>query len=300
MRPCCLHRRLRRDQHRRRRVADLRGNSGRDPAALRQRLEAGHLLQRRLARALVDLEVADGLDLALEASLRDGGARAIVGGECELLHVLATDVPLLGDHLGRPELADLLVAVALLPTGRLGERSREAVLLADDHRGRDRDGAHVLDAAGDHEVLGAGHDALGREVHGLLRGPALTVDGHARHVVGQPGDQPGRAGDVAGLRPDRVAATEDHVVYRASVDAGTPHQGAQRVRGQVGGVHLGQCTSALADGGTDRVDDECLVGRASHGRSRLGGCAGTGRRCRRARACRRGGTTAPPPTRCRG
>ena len=40
------------------------------------------------------------------------------------------------------------------------------------------------------------------------------------HVVGQPGDQPRRARDVAGLRADRVAAAHDHVVDGARVDAG--------------------------------------------------------------------------------
>ena len=87
---------------------------------------------------------------------------------------------------------------------------------------------HVLQAAGDDEVLGAGHDALRGEVHGLLRGAALPVDGHAGHVVGQPGDQPGGAGDVAGLRADGVAAAHDHVVDGARVDAGALDEGLER------------------------------------------------------------------------
>ncbi len=93
---------------------------------------------------------------------RSRSRRALVGGQRELLHLLAADVPLLGDHLGGAELADLLVAVPRLPAGRLGERRGEAVLLADQHRRRDRDGAHVLHAAGDDEVLGAGHARPGR------------------------------------------------------------------------------------------------------------------------------------------
>ena len=47
----------------------------------------------------------------------------------ELLHVLAGDVPLLGDHLGAAELRDLLVAVARHPARRPGERVGEAELL---------------------------------------------------------------------------------------------------------------------------------------------------------------------------
>ena len=55
---------------------------------------------------------------------------------------------------------------------------------------------------------------------------ALPVDGHAGHVVGQPGDQPGGPGDVAGLRADGVAAAEDDVVDRARVDVGAVEQAA--------------------------------------------------------------------------
>ena len=42
----------------------------------------------------------------------------------------------------------------------------------------------VLDAAGHHHVTGARHHGLGREVHRLLRRPALAIDGGAGHVVG--------------------------------------------------------------------------------------------------------------------
>ena len=79
----------------------------------------------------------------LEAALVDGLDGAAVALEGEGLHVLAGDVPLLGDHLGRAELADLLVAVALDPARRLGERVGEAELLADEHR-RARSGSALM------------------------------------------------------------------------------------------------------------------------------------------------------------
>ena len=118
------------------------------------------------------------------------------------------------------ELADLLVAVAGDPAGGGAERVGEAELLADDHRRRDRDLRHVLHAAGDDEVLGAAHDALGGEVHGLLRRAALAVDGGAGHVLGEPGHEPRGAGDVAGLAADGVDAAEHDVLDGARVDAG--------------------------------------------------------------------------------
>jgi hypothetical protein len=58
-------------------------------------------------------------------------------------------------------------------------------------RERAQDGvlAHVLHAARDHQVGGAGHDSLRREHDGLLAGPALPVGGQAGHVLGQARDQ---------------------------------------------------------------------------------------------------------------
>ena len=92
-------------------------------------------------------------------------------------------------------------------------------------------------------------------MHGLLGRAALAVDRHAGHVVGQPGDQPRRARDVAGLRADRVAAADDHVVDGARVDAGALDQRREHVGAEVGGVHRGQRAAALADRGADGVDD---------------------------------------------
>ena len=238
-----------------------RGDGGGDPAARGQRLEAGHLLQRGLARALVGVEArpvrqGDRLDLVARTGPRRSRpapgrarpARTPPSPRGEMSHFSAII------SAERNWLTSWSPYRAQ-PAGRLRERRREAVLLADQHRGGDRDRAHVLHAAGDDEVLGAGHHALRGEVHRLLRRAALPVDGHAGHVVGQPGHQPRRAGDVAGLRADRVAAAEDHVVDGARVDAGTAHQRGQRVRGEVGGVHRGERAAALADRGADGVDD---------------------------------------------
>ena len=201
-------------------------------------LQPGHLLQRRVARALVGVEARRRGTISC---LNRPSSMAVRARVCEARAnssiSLAADVPLLGDHLRAAELGDLLVAVPLQPAGRLGERRGEAVLLGDQHRRRDRDGGHVLQSAGDDEVLGAGHDALGGEVHGLLRRAALPVDGHARDVVGQAGHQPRRPRDVAGLRADRVAAAHHHVVDRARVDAGALDQRGQHVRAEVRGVH---------------------------------------------------------------
>ncbi len=81
------------------------------------------------------------------------------------------------------ELADLLIAVAREPARRRAERIGEAVVLAGQHRAGDRNQVEVLHAAGDDQILRAAHHALRGEVHGLLRGAALAIDGDARHVL---------------------------------------------------------------------------------------------------------------------
>src|SRR5699024_4217331 len=119
---------------------------------------------------------------------------------------------------------------------------------------------------------------LGAEVHGLLAGAALAVDGGAGHVQGHAGGQPRGAADVAGLGADGVDAAEDHVVDDLGVDAGALDDGPDDVRPQVGRVLAGQASATLADGRADVVE---TVGVAAgdgvgHGASGLlggGGCS---------------------------
>ena len=226
-------------------------------------LSAGHLLQRRVARALVGDEAVDRDDLVLEVAGADRRLRALVAGQRVLLHLLAGDVPLLGDQLRTAELRDLLVAVAVQPAlGLVGGRG-EPELLADDHRRRDRDLAHVLHAAGHDQIGGAGHDRLCAKGNGLLAGTALPVDGDTGHLFGIAGGQPRQPGDVAGLRSDGVDAAGDHVVDRAGVDVDAVEQAAPRRRSEVDGMHAGQRPVALADRGAHSVDDVRLR-RHSH------------------------------------
>ena len=169
------------DEQRGRPVADLARHRGGEATALDERGQRADLLPVGLTRSFVERALTERDDLVLEAALGARPQRTLVRLDRERLHVVTRDVPLLGDQLGAAELRHLLVAVARLPPGRLGERRLVAELLARDHRRHDRDLAHVLHAAGDDEVLRARHHALRGEVDGLLRGAALTVDGGAGH-----------------------------------------------------------------------------------------------------------------------
>src|SRR3546814_6054388 len=54
-------------------------------------------------------------------------------------------------------------------------------VLADARRAH-RNPAHRFDTGGDDDVVRAGRDPLRREVHGLLAGTTLALDGRRRHV----------------------------------------------------------------------------------------------------------------------
>ncbi len=265
------------DEQRRGAVGHLRGDPGREPAALDDGLEAGHLLQRGVAaRPLVHghLSVRDGLPG--EAALVDGAQGPLVRAEREVLHVLAGDAPLLRDEFGAMELVDRCVAVAGAPALGAGVR---AVGQSQGFGGLaagvgDGDHRHVLGAARDDQVLGAGHHALGGEMDGLLGGAALPVDGGAGHLLGEARGEPGGAGDVPGLRADRVQAAEDDVLHRGRVDAAAFDQRLDDVGPEVGGVDGGESALAPADRGAYRFDDVGL----GHDCSFVGGMSG-GVRC---------------------
>ncbi len=199
-----------------------------------------------------------GDDLVVEMAAADRAEGALVAGQRVLLHLLARQVPLLGDQLGATELRDFLIAVSVQPLlGFIGRRG-EAELLADDHRRRDRDLAHVLHAAGHDHVCGARHDRLCAKGNSLLAGTTLPVDGNAGNLFRVTGGQPGEPGDVAGLCSDGVEAAGDHVVDSGGVDVDPVQQPAPAECAQVDGMHAGQRSIALTNGGAHCINDVSL------------------------------------------
>ncbi len=211
------------------------------PDALVAREERGAFLARDLHRD----------DLLLEAPLVGGTRSAQVRLEREAVVVLSRDVPLLGDELGRDPLRDeaapLLVAREHLGTERLAAGSE---------RRAHRHPAHALDAGGDHDVVRAGDDALGREVRGLLGRAALTVDGRADCRFREPGSEGSVAANVHGLVPHLHNAAHDHVLDQFRVEARALDQSVQRERGEVDGMDVLERAVPPPLGGADGVDDD--------------------------------------------
>ena len=251
--PVGAHGVLGRDEQRGGADRDLAGDGGGQGVALAQRRQRRHLLDVRVGPdALVAVEPLERRDLRGEAALVGGAGGAAVALDRELLHALPADVPLLGDQLRAAELADLLLAVALDPARALAPGAH-----ALEHRGVgvDRDDRHVLDARRDHHVLRAREHGLRGEVQRLLGRPAGAVDRRPGHVLGEAGREPRGAPDDPRLRAQLAHAAHEDVVDGAGVDARALHEGRQRVRAEVGGVHVGERALARPDRRADGVDD---------------------------------------------
>ena len=109
-------------------------------------------------------------------------------------------------------------------------------------------------------------------MHGLLRRPALAVDGDAGYVLGPAGGEHGGPGDAARLHAERADAAPDHVVDETRIEPDPVGERAEHVGGQRGRVHSGQCTVPFADRGPDGVDNDCVA----HGNSRCTRGSGVG------------------------
>ena len=100
--------------------------------------------------------------------------------------------------------------------------------------------------------------AGGREVHRLLRGATLPVDGHTGDRLRPAGREDGGAGDVVRLLGDLAHASPHHVVDDNGVDPRALRQPGEDVRREVGGMNAREGSVALARGGANRLDDDCI------------------------------------------
>jgi len=107
-----------------------------------------------------------------------------------------------------------------------------------------------------HHVVGAGHDALGGEVQGLLGGAALAVDGGGGHRLGPAGGEDGVAADIERLLGDLHHAAHDHVVDEGWVERVARLQRFQGLGGQVHGVPVTELPVSLPTCGADGIDND--------------------------------------------
>ena len=127
------------------------------------------------------------------------------------------------------------------------------------HAVAERDVAHVLDAAADHDVVDAGGDERRGEVHGLLGGAALAIDRRGCCLDRKPGLEPGVPADVHPLLAELLDAAGDDVLDLGGVDAGALDDlgvGLGKKRGGMDVLVDALLLVTAPDRGANRLDDD--------------------------------------------
>jgi hypothetical protein len=217
----------------------------------------------------VSLELAGRDDLCVEQTGLPRRHRPLVAAQRERVLVLAADVVLVDEVLGRLPHRERRVQLGELrvdeppPEGRvdqLGHPAGRQRLRLGERPGRAR---HRLDAPRDDQVALPDHDGARSLDHRLQSRSAQAVDGHSRDGDGQAGQQRAHARDVAVVLPGLVRATGHHLVDVNAVDTGPLHQRPDDAGQQIVGPHPPQSPADLADRRPDSVDEKRL-GHAGH------------------------------------
>ena len=95
-------------------------------------------------------------------------------------------------------------------------------------------------------------------MHRLLTRTTLAIDSHPRHLHRKPRRQPGRACDIARLRPDGIDTPENDVVDTVRVDFGAFEQMSENARPQICRMGGRERAPLFSDCSAHRIDDVCL------------------------------------------
>src|SRR3546814_13973052 len=106
--------------------------------------------------------------------------------------------------------------------------------------------SHRFDTGGDDDVVRAGRDPLRREVHGLLAGTTLALDGRRRHVNRITGGERRHAAGRVRLFADLADATDDAVIDFARIKAVARPQREKQMREDLAGVKNGDSPTVPA------------------------------------------------------
>ena len=200
--------------------------------------------------ALARLHGGDGHQVRLDLVLGVGGGQLVLGGDGVGVGAV------LGD--GGEAVVQVFGGVAHVQGGRVhepfGHEARVGV-----GAGAHRVVAHVLHAAGDHDVVGAEADAARRRGHGGHGAGAHPVDREARHGAGQPGQQGGGAADGQALVAGLGGGGDGHFVDPLGGQGGVAaHQFADALDHQVVGAGSGvdALFAGAAERGADAVDKD--------------------------------------------
>ncbi len=192
-------------------------------------------------------------DLVLEAALVDRARGAHVRLVRVLVDLLAREVPLRGDLLGRDALRDDVEALE----HRVGHRPAVRA---------HRDARHHLDAARDTRSSWPDQTAAAALKFGLHRRAALPVDRRPADGDRPAGGQRDVPADVPGLLPDLGDAAPLEVLDLARVDAVPLDEAVQHLGGNVVAANMRERPVLLPDRAPNGVDDQriCLSRGHAH------------------------------------
>ncbi len=248
--------------------------TGGDPAVHTERgLQAGEVLQGRArAHRLVGGDQAP-------ARLAGLGGGTAYGDRHQVGLDLAVGVRLGGLLLGAHGvlvgalLGDLRVTVVQVLRGHAHEQGRLVdQLLAHEPRVRvdalaHGVAAHVLDTAGDGDVVGTEGDGTGDRGHGRQGARAHAVDGVTRHGLRQTGEDPRGTADGEALVADLRGRGDGDLVDLLRVETGVAAQQLpDRLHDEVVGTGLvvDALRSRLAERGADAVDEDDVPDGTRH------------------------------------
>src|ERR671935_1415368 len=244
-------------------VGETRGVAGRDAAAgTKRRAQVREALERRVrAQELVPVGRSPALvredahrhdRLAHDAVLPRRG-RALLRADGERVGVTLRDV--------REVVVQVLGGRAHRDRGRVDEPLGDEARIEVDLLGH-RMMAHVLDAAGEHDLAGAESDLTGSGGHRRQRAGAHAVDGEAGHGVRDAGEERDVTPERQALVADLGGGGEDDVADPLDGDPGVAaDELAHDLDRYVVGARLpedpvGACT---AERGSDAVDEDNLA-----------------------------------------
>ena len=191
----------------------------------KRRLQAGQPFERGLRpRVFLAIEreaavfAVDRHEALVEMAALDGGRRPLLAFEAELIDILPRDAFQRRHRVG---------ADALMRLRMPGAQAKIAVVHHERPLAATAFHRHHLGAAGDHEILGARHDRVGRHVDAGDAGTAEPVQRHraGAHVIA--GIERRHPAEIAALLAALRTGTPDDVVDISGIDAGAIGQRAQ-------------------------------------------------------------------------
>ena len=173
----------------------------------------------------------DRQDFIVERAAIGRSGSTLMAFERESVQVIAAVLPFVRDHLRTCELRK--DGLRIVPVDARARRAARLGMFRPATGGPHGHAAHGFRTGSDDHILHPGHDRLSGEMDGLLRRPALPVDGHRRHRARQVRGENRITSEMQPLLARLADASHDHVVHGLGRDTGPRNDVIQYGSGQI-------------------------------------------------------------------